>query len=248
MNKINETIFKNKKNLVLTIVLGLILTLMPLSFVNAVDLPGWFTDPLTGTLEWLGSHLLAGFEVIVFGAIAVAIGFGVFLSGVLSAAAAGAMTWMVTNCANIPIIDAVIVEKGWTFLRDFINMFFVLILVFIGLATILSALLSTIALSNLRTPKTDNHDVCAHIRLGETKSHSSQKMLCDVLRDRSLTIDAPQPYLTLRLVNGELGYYRLVCVRDAIRVSTPHDTSDSIWQNYLVFFGYLIVAYDIDGG
>ena len=67
----------------------------------------------------------------------VIIGLLSLILGGLFCAVTGLLGWVKTICLQVPIIHAPIVDLGWTFSRDFVNMLFILILVFIGLATIL---------------------------------------------------------------------------------------------------------------
>ncbi len=81
---------------------------------------------------------------LAFFLLAVIIGIFGLLSGFFFSVAVSLMNWMEDVFLEIPITPAnqamssdFVVRVGWEFSRDFVNMLFILILVFIGLATIL---------------------------------------------------------------------------------------------------------------
>lgn len=127
-----KIISQNKKTLVLIIGLSLFLSLVPSNFAQAV---GW--GDLVEGITNVGTYIITipvrivGFSWgIILSLLGLIVGFLFFI-------AAGIMTWAVDVCLTVPITHGGIVDIGLTFTRDFANMCFILILVFIGLATIL---------------------------------------------------------------------------------------------------------------
>ena len=128
IKKLLKTIFSNKKVLFLTLGLILFLSLAPLHLVQAGN-PFW--DGLVSVAEKLGEKLIEVF-------------FGI-ATNVLRAIfeiIAGLLNWAVKNLVSIPVSPShtgvvSIVRDGWTLSKDIVNIFFILILAFIGLATIL---------------------------------------------------------------------------------------------------------------
>lgn len=59
------------------------------------------------------------------------------VAGLIFSTIASILSWLMTVCLNVSITQNAIVLIGWAFTRDFINMFFLLILAIIGLAKIL---------------------------------------------------------------------------------------------------------------
>ncbi|MFH1713729.1 MAG: hypothetical protein ABH876_00945 [Patescibacteria group bacterium] len=139
--------FKNKRILILTMVVGLILSFLPLHSVEAacsaspLDWPQCIVD---FALYLPSLPLRIGFAIFIIPLILAAIGGGLLYSVIVAVC-----NWMMSIFLQVGITPAnsipaglpgatpQIVTIGWTFTRDFVNMFFILILVFIGLATIL---------------------------------------------------------------------------------------------------------------
>lgn len=128
MSKILKIFSENKKTLILIMGLGLFLSLVPLHFAQAgvwENIEGLLTYIVTWPLKILGLSI----AIILF-----ILG---LLAGVLCFIAIGFLNWITTICLSVSVTHGGVVDIGWTFTRDFANMFFILILVFIGLATIL---------------------------------------------------------------------------------------------------------------
>ena len=129
MAKIFETISQNKKTIILALGIGLFLSLIPLYSAEA-GFADWLWD-------WVGRPIIGALGSVIFGLLSLMIGVFVLISGLSVSLVASLAIWMIEISLNVPIIASEIVQTGWTFTRDFVNMFFILILVFIGLATIL---------------------------------------------------------------------------------------------------------------
>lgn len=117
---------QNKKVLFLTLGLILFLSLVPLHFAQAD-----FWDPLLGVLV---NGIAAILDEIV-GVIAA------LVKGLAELVAAG-METVIRFCMQIPTspsneLTPEVIKYGWKYSRDLVNIFFVLILAFIGLANIL---------------------------------------------------------------------------------------------------------------
>lgn len=141
MSKIFKLFSKNKKTLLLIIGVGLILFLVPIQSVKASpDVPwsdcAWFD---VGCILWRAFEYIITFplRIVIFIAVLllslIALGTGVLFSLITAL-----LTWMMGAFMQVPIIyNMPMVQAGWTFCRDFANMFFILLLAFIGLSTIL---------------------------------------------------------------------------------------------------------------
>lgn len=117
--------------------LGLIFAFLPLHFIQA----GWWDDVAGGLLD-IGSfvvtlplRIVAFFLTFGLSLLALAGGFVFFL-------VASLLNWVISALLQVGITPGnpatpEIINIGWTFSRDFVNMLFILILVFTGLATIL---------------------------------------------------------------------------------------------------------------
>ena len=120
---------------------GLILFLVPLQSVKASpDVPwsdcAWFD---IGCILWKAFEYIITFplRIVVFIAVLV-LSLNALGAGVLFSLMTALLTWMMKIFIQVPIIyNMPMVQEGWTFCRDFVNMFFILLLVFIGLSTIL---------------------------------------------------------------------------------------------------------------
>jgi hypothetical protein len=93
----------------------------------------WLVTPINCLRDWLAEWLSKIFIAIL----AAITGIAVFVSASLSALALKIMTVSLAALINVPIIGADIVVRGWDFVRNFANLFFILFFVIIGLATIL---------------------------------------------------------------------------------------------------------------
>lgn len=128
MLKVLKIFSENKKTLILIMGLGLFLSLVPSHLAQAgvwENIEGILTYIATWPLKIMG--LTVALILLTLG----------LLAGVLCFIAIGFLSWIKTICLSIPATHGGVVDIGWTFTRDFANMFFILILVFIGLATIL---------------------------------------------------------------------------------------------------------------
>ena len=128
IKKFFKIIISNKKLLFFSLGLILFLSLVPFHFAQAnifADIYQWIA-----TLPLKIAGLVAALFLFV---IALEAAFLFFI-------VTNILSWIVKIVITIPIIPTgtgSVVDVGWGFTRDFANMFFILILVFIGLATIL---------------------------------------------------------------------------------------------------------------
>ena len=88
---------------------------------------GWFCD--------LKDNIVRGIATIIVSAVTVTTGLIFFLVSAVT-------NWLIVEAVNTTVFPGgtttpAFVAQGWTFSRNFVNIFFLLILVFIGLATIL---------------------------------------------------------------------------------------------------------------
>ena len=165
-----KILVKNKKNLSLVIILGLFLSLVPLYYSQA----SWVDDLLNslGSLPIrIAGDLIGVASAMVLVPVFVLLIVGCLISFAFFTISLFFLEWVSSgDLITLGFTHGGIVDIGWNITRNFTNFGFVLILVFIALATILRLeAYHTIALSNLRPPKTDNHDVCAYIKLVEIK-------------------------------------------------------------------------------
>lgn len=162
MSKVIKFFSKNKKALFFIIGLGLILFSLPSSFVRAEPviqgpLGSPFTPPGGYDLcehcgpwpnQWPHCFLcivsyLASLPVrIMFAALVVIFGVGSLIAGIFYALVAALISWLIGVIMSVGIVPGApntpgIVSAGWDFSRQFANLFFILALAFIGLATIL---------------------------------------------------------------------------------------------------------------
>ncbi len=131
MAKLFRIISRNKKTLILVLGLGLFLSFLPLRSVQAAD---WWDYPALIFDYFLTLPLRTGalFVAIPLAIIAVA-------TGILYTIITVLLGWFKTIVLSVPIlpVDVSVVQAGWEITRNLANMGFILILVFIGLATIL---------------------------------------------------------------------------------------------------------------
>lgn len=129
---------KRQKTIFLIMGLVLFLSLMPLHFAHA-----WFdwVDVISGLrnifLILASIPLRVGFAIVM-----ISIAIGALFTGVIYRLIVIITAWILNVSLQVGItpnnpLTPEIVDIGWTFTRDFANIFFILVLVFIGLATIL---------------------------------------------------------------------------------------------------------------
>ncbi len=125
-----SSLFKNKNGLLILTGLVFVFAFFPLSFAQAdlvTDLVGSIAGPLIQAIVGLISAL---------GCIAVAI--VLIITGIILSIVNAILMWLTTTFLSIPITDANIVKNvGWPFTLQLVNMGYLLILAWIGLATIL---------------------------------------------------------------------------------------------------------------
>ena len=96
----------------------------------------------TKWLSCIGQYIISlPFRFIAFG-LAIIIGIVAFVVGLLNGVVTALTTWAIDACLNVKVSTASpgvpdVVEAGWTFSQQFANLFIILVLAFIGLATIL---------------------------------------------------------------------------------------------------------------
>jgi hypothetical protein len=124
----------------------LFLSLVPLSFAHAI---GWsdIVDAIKKPFEVAGGVVGNIFDYIVLlpaKVVVAAICFGLFIvalgASLLFFLISGIISEFIKGTLSMPVIPGrgvAVVDIGWMFCRDFANMFIILILAFIGLATIL---------------------------------------------------------------------------------------------------------------
>jgi len=156
MSKVFKLFSQNKKTLFFVVGLGLILTFFSWQYLEAgpivkgpdgkeYDLctgcgawPHEWPNCLVCFIQYIGSLPIR----IIFAAIVGIIGLGALLAGLLYAVTATIVNWLIGIIMTVGVVPGNpltpgIVEIGWDFSRGFANMFFVVALAFIGLATIL---------------------------------------------------------------------------------------------------------------
>lgn len=156
MLKIFKSFFKNKKVLFFVIGLGLFLFLLPWQCVEADPI---ITGPDGTTYnlcegcgpwphEWPSCIVCFVLYIaslparIIFAVIVGIIGLLALVAGLFYAVTAAIINWLIGVIMTVGVVPGNpltpgIVEIGWIFSRDFANLFFLLALAFIGLATIL---------------------------------------------------------------------------------------------------------------
>lgn len=160
MSKLLKTFLKNKKILFSVAGFGLLLFSLSLNFVEAaphVPVPdicqppgtydlcdgcGWLPHEWPRCLICFISYLASLPIRIAFAQMVMIFGIGSLLAGLLYAIVSVIVTWLLSTILSIGIVPGAnntpdIVTMGWNFTRQFANLFFILALVFIGLATIL---------------------------------------------------------------------------------------------------------------
>ncbi|HEX9722457.1 MAG TPA: type IV secretion system protein [Candidatus Paceibacterota bacterium] len=112
-----------------------------LSLFLGVSIFALLAAPLQASACWaifqwacdIGGNLVEDIARLIVSAVTITTGLIFFL-------VAGVTNWIITTLINVGVAPGVgpqFVTDGWTFSRNFVNIFFLLILVFIGLATIL---------------------------------------------------------------------------------------------------------------
>ena len=124
---------KNKKYLISIMGLVVIFSLIPLHFVQAIPIIG---DLIAIVANIVTLGLLLPIIVPIIGILLIIHLINIAL-GIIFIIIVAILSLFIGIFIRIPILEAPVVVAGWTFSRDFVNMFFILILVFIGLATIL---------------------------------------------------------------------------------------------------------------
>jgi hypothetical protein len=138
---------QNKKILILAAGVGLVLVLVPFYFAEAIDIADWCgctgiqsVNPACW-LRCLAEAILSLPIRILFAILVGIIGIGALIAGLLYAAVSAIVTWLIQVVLQVGIVPGSnvpgIVEIGWEFSRQFANLFFILALAFIGLATVL---------------------------------------------------------------------------------------------------------------
>jgi hypothetical protein len=137
MPSLAKIISQNKKILALVLGVGLFLSLVPMHSAQAI---GW--GDLFGGITKVGQYILTlPLRIVVF-----ALALGLFLLalvfGFIFFLITSILSWITGAFLQVGITPAnpatpEIIDIGWNFSKDFVNMLFILVLVFIGLATIL---------------------------------------------------------------------------------------------------------------
>jgi hypothetical protein len=156
MLKTSKLFSKNKKVLFFVIGLGLVLFLLSWQHVEAgpivIGPDGTVYDLCEGCGAWPHEwpncivcfiQYLASLPVrIIFAVIVGIIGLGALVAGLFYAVIAAITNWLIGVIMTVGVVPGNpltpgIIEIGWNFSRDFANLFFLLALAFIGLATVL---------------------------------------------------------------------------------------------------------------
>ncbi len=137
MNKILKNVFKNKRTLILILGLGLFLSFVPYH-TNAA--PGFLdvVGALTGTSDLIMAIKNLPISIpamIIIGPLYLI----AYVFGAINFAFSALLIFIVRSAMAIPItpVNQPIVAVGWEICRDLANAVFILVLAFIGLATIL---------------------------------------------------------------------------------------------------------------
>ena len=130
-SKFIKFIFQKKKTLILVLGLGLFLSLIPLYSAQAAnwwDFPGQIFNYLV-TLPLRTTALLVAIPLAIIA----------MVTGVLYTIVIVSLGWLKVIALSVPVIPSKVgvVQAGWEITHNLANMGFILILVFIGLATIL---------------------------------------------------------------------------------------------------------------
>ena len=132
--------FSNKKILISLIGLVLFFSLLPVHSAQALDLWPW--DDVVNAVRNVFSYLTTlPIRIVVF-VLALGLFIIALVLGLIFFFITTLLNWLITACLQVgitPVNPATpeIINIGWSFSRDLVNMLFILILVFIGLATIL---------------------------------------------------------------------------------------------------------------
>lgn len=142
-----ELLSRNKKTLILAAGTGLVLLLVPLYFAEAFSIFEWCDCQLLEALNpvcWfkcIAQTILSLPIRIVFFVIVGILGIFGLLGGIFYAITAFLVNWLIGIIMSVGIVPGSnapqIVTIGWEFSRQFANLFFILALAFIGLATVL---------------------------------------------------------------------------------------------------------------
>lgn len=128
--KLLKTISQNKKFLLGILGFSLFVFLLPLSAAawDPFGIGQWVFDIVIGITIRIGAFF-AGLSIFILA----------ILFGLIYYIVAGLLTWSMQVCLRVSVMpaDVKVLEVGWNATRDLANMFIILILVFIGLATIL---------------------------------------------------------------------------------------------------------------
>jgi len=156
MLKVFKLFSQNKKTLFFVVGLGLILTFFSWQYLEAgpivIGPDGTEYDLCTGCGPWPNEwpncllcfvQYIASLPVrLIFAVIVGIIGLLALVAGLFYAVTATIVNWLIGIIMSVGVIPGnpltpKIVEIGWSFSRDFANLFFILALAFIGLATVL---------------------------------------------------------------------------------------------------------------
>lgn len=121
----------NKKNLILGISLGLFLCFFSLQIAHAIYVP-----IVSEVLELIGYVMSLPVRLPFFFLVLLTAFFS-FISAIMFGIVSSFLSMLIEVSLSVPIISGWVVEVGFEFTKNFANMFIILILAFIGLATIL---------------------------------------------------------------------------------------------------------------
>lgn len=137
-----KSLLRNKRALFLIIGLGLILSFIPSQLILAqqpVPCSGCGILPWQwpACIQCITNYLPSLPIRLPFFLIAIILGGIGLVTGAIFSLIITLLNWLKSFILSVPITSGGIVDIGWSFARDFVNMFFIVVLVFIGLATIL---------------------------------------------------------------------------------------------------------------
>ncbi|XOB41259.1 MAG: hypothetical protein ACKKMW_00705 [Candidatus Nealsonbacteria bacterium] len=121
----------NKKNLILGISLGLFLCFFSLQIAHAIYVP------IVSEVLDLIAYVMSLPVRLPFFFLVMLTAFFSFISAIMFGIVASFLGMLIEVSLSVPIISGWVVEVGFEFTKNFANMFIILILAFIGLATIL---------------------------------------------------------------------------------------------------------------
>ena len=148
INKILNLFSKNKKTLLFTVSLGLILLFVPFYFIEAISIAEWCGCEGVSSL-WVGCWMKCVAQAMLslpfrlaFAIMALSIGSVALVLGILNLIIVALFNWLTGVVMSVGIVPGAnntpgIVSLGWDISRQLANLFFILALAFIGLATTL---------------------------------------------------------------------------------------------------------------